>query len=238
MRRYLPFVFLLAACGLDASSEPASLPAKLRAVSERMHARFAATERIEQGIVTSRIQDVHAAAHVIASLEDPEVLPEWQPYLASVKLAAREIESADNVIDAARLTGELGRQCARCHVAISANIQFRGKPRPDTGKRLQDTMAGHQWAVARMWEGLVGPNEDRWTTGAKVLQKAPLTFVAESGELGIADNVVLVRLLARRAEATPSQTDRAVLYGRLLGTCATCHATIRDRPGDKTGDKK
>ncbi len=89
-------------------------------------------------------------------------------------------------------------------------------------------MAAHQWAVARMWEGVIGPNDERWNAGAKALQRAPLTIAAETGELGIADDVVLIRLYARRAIVTRAMSERAELFGQLLGTCARCHATIRD----------
>lgn len=90
-------------------------------------------------------------------------------------------------------------------------------------------MASHQWAVSRMWEGVIGPSEERWLAGARALPKAPMTYVAESGELGIANDVVTVRMLSRRAEGTKTALQRAELFGQLLGTCVRCHATIRGR---------
>ncbi|HEY5944780.1 MAG TPA: hypothetical protein VIV40_04785 [Kofleriaceae bacterium] len=224
--RYL--VVLLAACGLDAESKPATIADSARAVQQRMHVRFASVQQIEQGIVASKLADVRTAARTIAALDEPEVLARWQPYLASVKTAAQDLARAEDVVDASRLAAELGRQCARCHQAIGGRIAFRGQPRPDTGTKIQDTMAGHQWAAARMWEGLIGPNDEHWLAGANGLQHAPLTFVAESGELGIADDAALVRLLARRAVTLKTQAERAELYGNLLATCASCHSTIRD----------
>jgi hypothetical protein len=227
MRRYL--LVVLAACGLDADTKPVtSLPESVIAVGQRMHTRYAAVQDIERGIVSSKLEDVRSAARKIASLEDPEVLAVWQPYLTAVRSAARDLAAADDIVSAARLTGELGRQCARCHQAINAKIAFRTPPKPDPGKRLEATMASHQWAVASMWEGLIGPSEERWLAGAKALQHAPLTFVAESGALGIADDVVLIRLFSRRAPGMKSNDERAELFGRLLGTCANCHSTIRD----------
>ncbi len=221
-------LLLLAACGVEADSKPVSLPDAVRGVAQRMHARYAAVQQIERSIVASKLDDVRAAARTIASLDEPDVLPIWQPYFLAVQRAARDLEAADDIVGAARLAGELGRQCASCHQAIDARIAFRGSPKPDAGPRLQATMAAHHWAVARMWEGLIGPNNERWIAGAKALQRAPLTFVAESGELGIANDVVLIRLYARRAADTKSNDERAELFGRLLGTCARCHATIRD----------
>lgn len=230
MPRYC-YLVLLAACGLESDSKStSSLPDSVRAVERRMHERYAGVQRIEYAIVSSKLDDVRSSAKSIAALDEPDVLPAWQPYLAGVKTAALDLATAGDVMDAAPLAAELGRQCARCHQAIHARITFREPPRPDRGTRLVDTMAGHQWAVARMWEGLIAPSDDRWDSGAKVLQRAPLTFVAESGELGIADDVVLIRLFARRATELKDQADRAELFGRLLGTCVRCHSVIRDQP--------
>lgn len=221
---------LVAACGVEADSKPVSLPAAVRAAAERMHARYTAVQQVERAIVASRLDDVRVAARSIASLEEPDVLPAWQPYFTAVQSAAEDLEAAEDIVGAARLAGELGRQCATCHQAINARVAFRGVPKPDAGKRLQATMAAHHWATARMWEGVIGPSDERWIAGAKALQRAPLTYVAESGELGIADDVVLIRLYARRAAETRTLGERAELFGRLLGTCARCHAVVRPTP--------
>lgn len=226
MRSYL--LLLVAACGVEADSKPASLPESARAVQQRMHVRYAAVQQIEQGIVAGNLAAVRSAARTIANLDEPDVLAVWQPYFIAVRDAARDIAAAEDIVVAARRTGELGRQCARCHQATNARVKFRGEPKPDEGTRLRDTMAGHQWAAAQMWDGLIGPSDERWTAGALMLQRAPLTLTAESGTLGIADDVALVRDYARRATTLRSQADRAELFGQLLATCAHCHATIRD----------
>lgn len=227
MRVYL--CLLLAACGIEAeSSKPSKLVDDVKAIEQRMHARFENVQRVERGVVTGNLDEVHAGARVLASLDEPQALPAWQPYVAAMRAAAQDLLRADDTVMAARLTAELARQCGRCHAAIGADIALREPPKPDPGPKLADTMQSHQWAVARMWEGLIAPSEERWSAGAAALQRAPLTYVAESGELGIADKVMAIRQLARRASTLSSQTERAELYGQLLGTCATCHATIRD----------
>jgi hypothetical protein len=89
-------------------------------------------------------------------------------------------------------------------------------------------MLGHQWAAYRMWEGLIAPFDARWLDGAELLEGAPLAIAAESDQLGIADDIARVRLYARRA-LTARPDERPAIYADLLGTCARCHATIRDR---------
>lgn len=93
-------------------------------------------------------------------------------------------------------------------------------------------MAGHQWAAARMWEGLLGPSDDRWLEGARALTTVPLDTVAQSvtptSDVDV-DDVARVRLYATRALAPAAQAAHAELFGKLLATCAHCHALLRDR---------
>lgn len=227
--RYLPLV-MLAACGIEAESSPNTLAADVQALQHRMHLRYAAVQRIEQGIVASNPSEVREAAQLIVNLDEPRILPTWQPYVTAVRTAARDVAAADSIVGAARRTGQLGYECGRCHQALGGHVAFRGVPKPDAGIKLQDTMAAHQWGVARMWEGVIGPSDERWVAGAKMLEGAPLTVAAESGKLGIAEDVERVRLLSRRAQILKAPLERAHLFGDLLGTCARCHATIRDNP--------
>ena len=221
------WLVLLAACGLDGDSR--LLAESVQSAEVRMHARFAAAKAIEQSIVTGNLAQVRAQAHSIATLDEPDALPEWTPYLEGVRRSARTLESAEDVVVAAGDAAALARECARCHTAIGAKPAFSASPRPDGGKRLQHTMTAHHWAAARMWEGVIGPNDQRWKSGAELLASAPLTITAESSILGIADDVSRIHLLATRAQKLGAQDDRVELFGRLLATCAHCHATIRDR---------
>jgi hypothetical protein len=148
-------------------------------------------------------------------------------------VAARAVVASEDLVEAAGATALLASRCASCHAAISAKVVFPKEAAPKDDPRLPTQMASHRWAVARMREGVVGPSNERWLEGARTLAKAPLTLTAESDELGIADDVARVRLLARRA-LTTKPGERGALYGELLGTCARCHHTIRDvRPPAK-----
>lgn len=216
-------------CGLDADPTSAPFAQKLQAAQQRMHERYGAVKRIEQAIVKSDLEQIRAEAQTIAALDEPEALPEWRAYFDEVRLAAQQVELADDVGSAARLTAQLGRRCARCHEAIHANPKFRSDPKPDETSRLGGTMAGHQWAAARLWDGLIGPSEELWRAGAVSMSQARLTIVAEDRSLGIADDVAKVRLLAKRALRPQSQDERAGLLGDVLATCAHCHMLIRDR---------
>lgn len=231
---------VLSSCQIEAhdavptsqTSQNGSLVAAIQAAHHRMHVRFGAALRIEQAIAHSDLERAHAEAHELAGLEEPDVLPAWHPYFDSIRDAARQVEAAGSVIGAARLTATLGRRCARCHEAITAHVRFPAEPPPASDPKLVIQMLGHQWAAAQMWQGLIGPSDDRWLAGARALTTAPLNIVAQSvtatSDLDV-DDIARVRLYANRALAAASQDAREEVFGTLLATCAHCHAVLRDR---------
>jgi cytochrome c553 len=93
-------------------------------------------------------------------------------------------------------------------------------------------MVGHQWAAVQMWEGLIGPSDDRWVVGAQALTTVPLNMIAanltRTSDFDI-DDVARIRLFATRAVAAKPQDARAEIFGNLLAACTHCHAVLRDR---------
>jgi cytochrome c553 len=220
-------------CGAAAEIPMQDVPAKALEVRDRMHQRFAATRRLELAIAFGQLDAAHAEAGMIARLDEPDMLPAWQPYVEQIRASAREIEKAPDLVAAATMSAILGRRCARCHEASSAKLAFAREAGPSSGARLASHMASHQWAATRLWEGLVGPSPERWLEGARAMAGAPLAIVAEGDDLppdvAVAGDVGRIRLLATRALAAPTPDDRTALYGELLSTCVRCHAKIRDR---------
>jgi cytochrome c553 len=235
MRTLLTVLAVTAGCDAVADPTPErDLVHKLFEIRDRMHARFAATNGVHTAIAYGDLDRARNEARTIAALDEPEILPQWKPYVDNVQAAALEITKSKDSVDAAKRLATLGWRCAQCHEAVpGAKTAFPKVPSPSADPKLAATMAGHQWATARMWEGLVGPSAERWTEGAVVLARAPLTITAEADVpghgLGIADDVARLRLFAARAPKLKLAFDRAELYGQLLATCANCHHTIRDR---------
>lgn len=230
MKAAVALVALAAACGqLDADPSTHSLAEATRAAQARMHERFAATTAIVQATVHGDLDRVHVEAHAIADLAEPDVLATWRPYFTDVRAAAGQLELAKDPAAASRMIAALGARCAACHEAAAAHPTFAREPAPGGGTKLAPQMMSHQWAATQMWDGLIGPSEERWLTGARALAKAPLAIVAESSALGIADDVARLRVLATRAQKPQSAGERALLYGDLLATCTHCHFVIRDR---------
>jgi cytochrome c553 len=224
-----PLFLLIFVVGCEAlSAAPPDLADKVRDAHDRMHQRFDASRRMQQAIALGRLERAHDEAKLVDFLEEPDALPEWREYIDRVRASARSVVATKNLGDAARATGRLGRECARCHEAGKTRIVFAKLSPPPEDPRLAPQMASHAWAAERMWEGLIGPDDARWQLGARRLAAAKVGITAEDGSLGIADDVSRMHLFARRALVPQSQTDRAQLYGELLATCAHCHAVIRD----------
>ena len=210
-----------------------SLVQAMLEIQGRMHERFAAANRMQYAISLSDLGRAHREAKLIADLDEPDVLPMWKPYVDDIRGAARAVMATEDPMAAARTMASLGRACARCHQAAKATLELAQDPMPPTEKKLAATMASHQWAAGRMWQGLMAPSTERWLEGARALEGSPLAITAEVGEpphaLGIADDVARIRMLARRAQTTTELDARTEVYGDLLGTCVRCHGTIRDR---------
>lgn len=225
--RVLPLLVAIAGCeNLDAS-----FAEQARVAHERMHDRFEAAKRLQVAIALSDLERAKVEAETIEALDEPDFLPQWRPYVDNVRAAARTVRLANDTVVAARASAELGRRCAQCHAASNSQIVLPREPQPADHSKLGPQMVSHQWAAARMWEGIITGNDERWLTGARTLASSRPGIVAEGGpkNLGIADHAARMRLLANRALATASQYDRAAVYGDLLATCASCHFAIRDR---------
>ncbi len=235
---HLATVLILTACvtACQADADPGrerDLAQQLIEIRGHMHIRFAATSGIRMAIAYGDLRRAQTEARIVATLDEPEILPQWRPYVDNVRAAAFQFTNSKDTVAAAKQLAILGRRCAQCHEAVPAKLVFAKVAIPKGDPKLASTMAGHQWATARMWEGLIGPSNARWNEGATALAKAPLAITAEGEvpgrELGIAGDVARIRLLATRAQKANTLDDRVEIYGDLLGTCAHCHDTIRDR---------
>jgi cytochrome c553 len=238
--RITAILVLLASCQSDhqttpdtpAQSQLGGLTVAIQAAHRHMHDRFGAARQIEYAIARGDLRSATMNAHVIAELDEPGFLPAWQPYIASVRDAARQIELAADLDTAGVRIGTLGLRCAQCHEALGAKLTLPDDPRPSTNPILASQMVDHQWAAMRMWEGLIASSARRWQEGSQALTTIPLDMVAQAvtpSFHGDVDDVARVRMLANRAPGAKTDAARADLFGTMLGTCAHCHSQLRDR---------
>jgi len=91
-------------------------------------------------------------------------------------------------------------------------------------------MYRHMWAADRLWEGLTGPSDDAWRSGAEVLARAPASPPVTETPLpaGVVALLAEVRELGQAALEAETLAQRANLYAPFLASCAGCHAHAAD----------
>jgi hypothetical protein len=201
-------------------------------LKQHMWKHFSAISQLQRAIARGHLDEAKELASWIAS--HPEAPQEgWETYLDQLHGAALEVAGAKDLPTAASLAARLVRTCSRCHQARDAIVAFAWELAPEDGPALQVQMKRHQWAAARLWDGLVGPSDELWNEGAGVLATAHLDTVQAAGGVPRGDVSALaahVRELGVRAVSVEDTDERAQLYGELLSTCAGCHQIVRPNP--------
>ena len=118
--------------------------------------------------------------------------------------------------------------CAWCHSRTQKLPVF---PEPATAPSDDGTprtrMARHQWAVDRLWEGMVGASDHHWRLGLNVLATTPLPFSPLTDAPALAAQLQSYAQHAIATQTTESLEERAREYGEMLVTCAACHLERR-----------
>lgn len=147
------------------------------------------------------------------------------PESRDMVLAAGSLATAKTVEDALRHEVRIALACAACHQRENRLPVFRPPANaPRDRPTVAAQMARHQWAVDRLWEGLVGASDEHWRIALDAIAttQLPLKIRPKPTNLGVE--------LQRQARAaltvqTPMTLEqRAAAYGELLVTCAGCHA--------------
>jgi len=251
---WLSAVVMIASCGGEARSVPtnvarpgiehapwyaaqpaqATTPPAGDATAERYHMRahFSDLRMVEQLLVAGRLDEGLAIAYLLTrKVEDPALAP-WDDHARNVVDTATSLTRADGLADALRREARLAVECAGCHVATrTAPIFGAAPPLPAELLTAEARMARHVWAVDRIWEGLVGPDDDRWSRGLAVLAETPLPYAPLTDAPQLAADL---RNLAKQQlddRATTSADQRAARYGEMLVTCAACHQSIHGAYG-------
>jgi cytochrome c553 len=144
-----------------------------------------------------------------------------------MRAAAEEAAQASRLEGAARATAKVAAACGDCHQGLEAEVSFEADELPPEGGDVTTHMRRHAWAAARMWDGMIVPSGVVWDEGAEALAVAPLTPAQLEVDIEVLADVSAmeaeVHELAATATGITSQGERADLYGRFLGTCASCH---------------
>lgn len=208
-------------------------------LKDHMREHFAAITEIQRAVVRSNLPAAQSAARYLAEHAEHGAVAGWKPYVDALRQAATAVANAQDIPTAGVAAATLGHTCAQCHSAHSAIVTFAWEPQPEGDDSPAAQMRKHQWAAARLWEGLVGPSDQMWTEGASALASADfakVTAQAKARGADVAGFAKTVKALAKRAGTITEEDARAKLYGDLLKTCASCHQLTRDRDPSSASD--
>ena len=210
------------ACRPSAAPPPASPPTVTDPqLHSRMQKHFLDAAAVKDAVIDGDLEAIRAKARWVVEHEDPGLYEtSWRPHVVRLVETADSVREAPDVPAAAVRTAQLAANCGRCHLAVRAEPALPDAPPP--GEAI---MARHQWAADRMWQGIVGPDEDAWRDGTSSFAMAPGCGVDPDEPLSDYMSVLCEQLhgLARRAAGADDVDARAVVYGDFLTTCAGCH---------------
>ena len=190
--------------------------------------------RIKTAIIQGDMDRTRRPATWLAQHEPtPDASMLYVPFVLSMQNHAGEILDAENVTEAAKDVSRIATDCANCHVASQVNIDFGQGDTPPAWGDMQSHMQRHQWAIDRLWEGLIGPSDVSWSRGIRMLAEAPLHGTEATWDEDVSGGDELARKvhqLGREAATALLPYARAEVYGEMLAVCAECHARTGGGP--------
>lgn len=224
-----------------AADKGAEAPADPKAgFKDHMKEHFGQAITLRNLLIAGDLEGAREPAKWLADKEKHGDFPEaWNPHAEKMHVSARRIAEAKTLDEASREFGQLGNTCAECHVALGAKPKFPEIPMPSGGQDTKAHMQRHAWGVSRLWEGLIGPSEERWSLGAVILAEGPLHEQKFIEGKTIGDKAKLeseqVHKLGQRAAEPTDGAARTAIYGELISACSGCHNELWPQLGRKPG---
>lgn len=207
-------------------------------VAEHMHDHLTYITTIRAFITMGLLEGTRQPANWLATHETLPVLPtSYEPFVEFMRSSARQVEKAEDLETAARAVSLMAQNCGNCHRASHVDVEFGYDALPALWSDSETHMQRHQWAMDRLWEGLIGPSDAAWTRGTAMLSEAPLHAAQVSARVTVSEAEILedmareVHELGAAGTGLTSLTDRSQVYGRILGLCAECHTRVGRGPG-------
>jgi cytochrome c553 len=232
MTRLSLLVIALAACTSSYADEPPGRRFEHDMVARmHMHENYELYSAIEHLLIHGKLADARDLARSIGIAPDEAGLTAYATQTAVVRDRAMSLANATNLDDATRSAARLAAACASCHVATNAVPELRAPPPLPPDKPTVDArMSRHLWAITRVREGMIGGLDEPWGAGLDVLAQSPLPWPAEDSERAKLARRIHEVALHAKARTNDATADRAVSYGELLSTCASCHTVADKQP--------
>jgi cytochrome c556 len=201
-----------------ADDVPAPMSQQTKTTGKYMREHATEAWSVRKAIISGHLNDAALVGSRIAS--DPwtsNLRTDYRAHVTLVRAAAHSVQSAATLPAAATALGELGSACAGCHK------EFGGPPAPTppNAPASADPMLAHAAAELALWQGLTFPSDEAWLRGARALSDAP---ELDSDVEQVSATARHIRELAK--DALASKETRASVYGKVVSTCASCHARV------------
>jgi cytochrome c553 len=193
-----------------------------------MFAHFALARDLRAFAVNGDLERLRIVAEELATTEPTWGMPPGSDaFRAEVHAAARAAAVAEDPPTASQAVARVAAQCGACHLANDGTLGQRFQV---AAPLLDDPATRHanylSWTSRLLWDGLVGPSEAMWRTGAGALAAGegvptprvtfiPPTEIARAGEV--------LRALGVEAVTAVEPEARIRILGEIWTTCADCH---------------
>lgn len=226
-RRYAALVLAFLLPGCSTASPPAD-QVEATPVQERMFRHFALARDLRTFAVAGDLERLSVTAGALADEEEIEELPPGSDaYLQELRTAAGEAADATTLSDATFAVARVAATCGSCHLANDSELGSRFQT---AQPYLDDPDVRHQnrlsWASRLLWNGLVGPSERTWTTGAGALAGEDGFPEPAASHIPASENAAASRTLREigvQAVTADDLKTRVDLLARVWETCADCH---------------
>lgn len=172
------------------------------------------------------LPDLDARARALA--EDPRIQP-------------GQADPGDLIDLGAEALGDVGLACGACHARAGAGPSFAPLATPAMTESMSDHMGRHLWAMDRLWDGIIGPNDQRWVEGVGALHDHPIDaerLEGRDGGLSPSDYMDWwIHQPGPSVGLTATGAGRGRFYGQMLTACAACHAGTAGAPASPPTDR-
>jgi len=224
----LPFIagsgliIIVAAC----QGPPPPIPQS--PVQSSMYRHFALARDMRTFSVSGELDILRSTARELVETEESWGMPPGaDAFVGRIHEAAGRVADAPDIVLAADAVAQVAAECGACHVANDVDLGSRFQTTaPLENGSVSRHMARLAWVSRLLWDGLIGPSDRTWATGAEALATAesfpgPVTqYVPQAETEGAAGRL---RELGEQAAVTDNSGERAVLLARIWGVCADCH---------------
>jgi cytochrome c553 len=222
------FIVLLAlACAQCAQASGDSPPTETTGRTKyHMRQHIDDLRTVERMLIDGKLEDAKILTHF---LRQPSGMRDDSAEEREVTFAVAALARSRTIEEAIRSEVRIATACASCHQRMQKLPVFvLPSKAPADDATVEAQMARHQWAVDRLWEGLIGASDTHWRAGLYVIATSSLPR-SKVAKPALATKLQDAARGALDVREPLSLDERANVYGDLLITCAGCHSQRADK---------